>query len=188
MHCARDHAWKYRLPAAYHRASWRTRSHNVLLVPALQQFPSGRLRLVALWEKDHKVVVRFFWGKIRLEATNRLLLVLTGERFEQAKVFKAHAVPQGLSANLINALKLLANQQEDGDALLQNVVKDLGKESRRSLTNGLSEIIKVDSERVLDVGSLSRGTRTFQVRKPKSARRVLGGDSQGEPGRVDVEG
>ena len=39
----------------------------------------------------------------------------TGDRIEQAKVFKAHAVPQGLCANLINALKLLANQQEDGD-------------------------------------------------------------------------
>ena len=32
----------------------------------------------------------------------------TGESVEQAKVFKAHAVPQGLYANLINALKWLA--------------------------------------------------------------------------------
>ena len=37
----------------------------------------------------------------------------TGESVEQAKVFKAHAVPQGLCANLINALKLLANQHCD---------------------------------------------------------------------------
>ena len=57
----------------------------------------------------------------------------TGKSFEQAKVFKAHAVPQGLCANLINSLKLLANQQEDGDGLLQNIVKDLGKESRKGL-------------------------------------------------------
>ena len=49
---------------------------------------------------------------------------------EQAKAFKAHAVPQGLCANLINALKLLANQQEDGDGLLQNIVKD--QEQKRS--------------------------------------------------------
>ena len=34
------------------------RSRNVLLVPALQQFPIGRLRLVGLWEKTHQVVVR----------------------------------------------------------------------------------------------------------------------------------
>ena len=48
---------------------------------------------------------------------NRLLVVQTGDSIEQAKVFKAHAVPQGLCANLINAMKLLANQQEDGDGL-----------------------------------------------------------------------
>ena len=69
--------------------------------------------------------------------------------FEQATVFKAHAVPQGLCANLINELKLLANQQEDGDGLLQNIVKDLGKESRKGLTDGLRDFIKVDNERAL---------------------------------------
>ena len=45
-----------------------------------------------------------------------------------AKVFKAHGVPLGLCA-----LKLLANQQEDGDGLLQNIVKNLSKESRKVL-------------------------------------------------------
>ena len=49
-------------------------------------------------------------------ATNRLLVVQTSESASQAKVFKAHAVPQGLCDNLINALKLLANQQKDGDS------------------------------------------------------------------------
>ena len=38
---------------------------------------------------------------------------LCADSFEHAKVFKAHAVPQSLCANLINAQKLLANQQED---------------------------------------------------------------------------
>ena len=82
------------------------------------------------------------------------MVVQTGDSFELAKVFKAHAVLQGLCANLINALKLLEKQQEDGDGLLQNMVKDLGKESRRGLTDGLREFIKVDNERSLDVGAL----------------------------------
>ena len=99
---------------------------------------------------------------------NRLLVVQTGESFEQAKVFKAHAVPQGLCGNLINALKLLANQQEDGDGFPQNIVTNLGKESRRGLTDGLREFIKVDNERALDVGALRRGTGTFKVRKLKA--------------------
>ena len=38
------------------------------------------------------------------------LVVPTGDSIDQAKVFKAHAVPEGLCAALINALKLLANQ------------------------------------------------------------------------------
>ena len=43
------------------------------------------------------------------------------ESINQAKVFKARAVPQALCGNLIDALKLLANQQENGDGLIQNI-------------------------------------------------------------------
>ena len=39
-----------------------------------------------------------------------LLVVQTGAGASQAKVFKAHAAPQGLCENLMNALNLLANQ------------------------------------------------------------------------------
>ena len=71
----------------------------------------------------------------------------TGESFEQAKVFKAHAVPQGLCANLINALKLLANQQED-------------------LMDGLRDFIRVDDNHALDVtprhGNLKFGSQKFR--------------------------
>ena len=41
------------------------------------------------------------------------------------KVFKAHAAPLGLCDNLINALKLLANQQKDGDSPIQSIVTGL---------------------------------------------------------------
>ena len=67
-------------------------------------------------------------------------MVRTGESVNQAKVFKTHATPQGLCANLINALKLLANQQEDGDGLIQNIVTNLGEGSRKGLTEGLRKI------------------------------------------------
>ena len=58
----------------------------------------------------------------------------TGESINQAKVFNAHAVPRGLCGNLIHALKLLANQQEDGDGLTQNIVTNFGVRSRKGLT------------------------------------------------------
>ena len=33
----------------------------------------GRLRLVGLWEKTYKVVLRNLWREIRLEATDKAL-------------------------------------------------------------------------------------------------------------------
>ena len=97
------------------------------------------------------------------------MVVQTGESFEQAKVFKAHAVPQGLCANLVNALKLLANQQEDGDGLQQNIVTNLGKGSRKGLTDGLREFIRVDNQIALDVWRVaSRHGNVYKVRKPKA--------------------
>ena len=53
---------------------------------------------------------------------NTLLVVQTGDGIEQAKVFKAHAVPQGPVCKVDQCVE---NQQEDG--LLQNIVTDLGK-------------------------------------------------------------
>ena len=64
--CVRDHAQKHGQFAANHCAL-----HNVVLVPAQQQFLFGRQRLVGLWEKIHKVVVRNLWRKVRLEATEQ---------------------------------------------------------------------------------------------------------------------
>ena len=58
---------------------------------------------------------RFEW-----RAPNRILAVQLGTKEEEAKTFRAHAVQQGLCENLINALKLLANQQKDGDSPIQN--------------------------------------------------------------------
>ena len=58
------------------------------------------------------------------------------------------------------------HQHDCGDGLLQNIVKNLGKESRKGLTDGLREFVKVDNERALDLGSVRRGTGTFQERKP----------------------
>ena len=75
---------------------------------------------------------------------NRLLVVQTGESVDQAKVIRAHAVPQGLCGNLVDALQLLANQQEDGDGFVQNIVTNLCEESREGLTNGLREFIMND--------------------------------------------
>ena len=84
--------------------------------------------------------------------------------------------------NLINALKLLANQHEDGDALIQNIVTNLGEGSREGLTNGLGEFKQSDNRRALEVGYLNKGMGFFlKVRRFESSRRMPRGDGQGEP-------
>ena len=84
----------------------------------------ARAATVSLWEttfdgslgeRPQRWWCANLWKKYDWRQLNRLLVVQTGESFEQAKVVKAYAVPLGLCVNLINALKLLANQQEDGD-------------------------------------------------------------------------
>ena len=104
----------------------------------------------------------------------RFLIVQTIESVNQAKVFRAHAERQCLCGNLINALKLLANQQEDGDGLIQNIVTNLYEGSREGLANGLRDFIKIDNHRALEVGHLDEGSGKSKVRRPTG--------SEGYPG------
>ena len=48
-------------------------------------------------------------------------------------------------------------------------MKDLGKESRKGLTDGLCEFLKLDNERALEVGYLDWGMGTMKVRQPKGS-------------------
>ena len=70
-------------------------------------------------------------GKYKLRAPNRILVVQLGVNATEAKVFKAHAAPLGLCDHLINALKLLANQQTDGGSKIQSIVTRLHEKTRK---------------------------------------------------------
>ena len=59
--------------------------------------------------------------------------------------------------NLINALRLLANQQRDGDSPLQSIVMGLKEKCRERITNGLRSCIASDNYSALVVGHLRRG-------------------------------
>ena len=73
--------------------------------------------------------------------------------------------PQGLCENLINVLKLLANQQKDGDGPIQSIVTGFCKKSRKGLTEGLRNFIQVDNHRAHVVGYLREGLGSFKVRE-----------------------
>ena len=66
-------------------------------------------------EEALQLVVRGVWRQIRMESTKQ---DSGGTNEEEAKVFRAHAVPQGLCGKLTNAPRLLANQR-NGDCPIQ---------------------------------------------------------------------
>ena len=78
-----------------------------------------------------------------------------------------HAAPQGLCENLINALRLLANQQKDGESPIQSIVTGLHERNRRGIMDGLRRFIQADSHGAVDVGDLRRGTRSLTAQKPQ---------------------
>ena len=71
------------------------------------------------------------------------------------------------AGDLINAFTLLANQQEDGDGLTQNIVTNLCEVRRKGLTEALRNFIQVDNHRALEVGHLREGLVSFKVQRPK---------------------
>ena len=74
----------------------------------------------------------------------------TWDSASQAKVFKAHVAP-GLCENLIDALRLLANQQKDGSPI-QSIVTSLRERTEKELfMEGLRNFSKVDSLCALEV-------------------------------------
>ena len=118
-------------------------------------------------------MVRSLWRKYDWRAPNWLLVVHTCESASQAKGFQSACGTAGPMRNLINALKLLANQQEDGDSPIQSIVKVLCERNRKGTTEGLRNFIKWNNHSALEVGHLhlGEGTRSFEVPKAKVRRR-----------------
>ena len=75
-------------------------------------------------------------GQHDWRAPNRILVVQLGANATEAKEFRAHEAPPGLCDNLVNTLKMLANQQKDGDSPIQSIVTGLHERSRRGIVDG----------------------------------------------------
>ena len=79
------------------------------------------------------------------------------------KCFRAH----GMCDNLINALKLLANLQIDGDGPVKMVVQGLQERSRPRLMDGLRKFIMVENHEAVKVGEPDKNMESRKVVKPK---------------------
>ena len=94
--------------------------------------------------------------------------------------------PQGLCENLINAFKLLANQQKDGDSPIQNIILGLEEKCRERITNGLRSFITSDNYSAVEVGHLRGGQRALQRREAENGWRQFG-SSKRRSGWFDIE-
>ena len=83
--------------------------------------------------------------------------------------------PQGVCDNLINALKLLTNQQKDGDSPVGQMVTGLLERSRSGMMGGLRKCSAVDNHEAVKVGDQHRETKP----KKKVARPRFATDFQG---------
>ena len=146
------------------------------LCPNCSSFPLEDYIWWVWVKREQQVVVRDLWRKNDWRTPDRLL-----------EVFKTHAVPhQGLCGNLINALKLLATKQEDGDGLILNIVTNLGKGSREGSHGGLRNFTQVDNHRALEVGHLREGVGSFKVTKAERRSRVPRCACQGRRRRINA--
>ena len=96
--------------------------------------------------------MRNLWRKIIGGRQTGVWEVQTGECASQAKFSKA--VPQGLCENLIDALKLLANQQKDGDSPFQSVATGLCERSSTVIMEGARNFTRVNNHCPLEVSHL----------------------------------
>ena len=156
-HCAGNSEEQHRLLAAGHCASRRNgRSHFVVRLPTMQQFP---LEHCIWW-------CAVCGGKYEWRAPNRILVVQLGTNATEAMVFRTHAAPQRLCEHLINPLKLLVNQQTDGDSPFQSIVTGLHERTRKGIMDGIRSFIEEDKHSALDVGHWRKGLRPCHVQKP----------------------
>ena len=155
------------------------RSHFLARLPALQLFPFGWKHVVGVdgtrrrqqqKEEALQLVVCSMWRQIRMESA--VYWWCSWANANEAKVLKAHAAPLELCDNLITALKLLANQQKDGDSPIQSIVTGLHERSRRGIMDGQGRFIQAENHSAVDVGDLRRGTKSHLVQKTPVQRGV----------------
>ena len=105
-------------------------------------------------------------GQYNLKAPCRVLVTQDSTDSREAKVFRAHAAPQGMCDNLMNALKLLAHKHKYGDSPVKMVVQGLQERSRLKITSGIKSFIMVDNHEVVKVGDLGKNMESKEVVEP----------------------
>ena len=98
---------------------------------------------------------------------NRTLVMQDSKDRREATFFRAHAAPHGICDHLVNAVKLLANQQQGCDNLVEMLVGGLQERSRLKMIEVLRKFISVDNHEAVEIGDLEKTQESRLVLKPK---------------------
>ena len=145
------------------------RCPDVVSLPKLQQFSlENYLLRVSAGKNTAAAGARAIFGEnSNRKASNSLLVVQTGDSASQAKMLKAHAVPQGLCENFINELILFANSWNNGDNEVQSIVAGFFGKMKGIMEDLKNFLESVINHSTLDVGNLKESTRFLELRSPK---------------------
>ena len=94
-------------------------------------------------------------------------MVQIGANADIVKAFQVHVTPFSLCDNLVNALKVLANQQKDGDSPIQSIITGPHERRRRGIMDWLRRFIEADNHSAVDVGGFRCGTKSVRVKQPQ---------------------
>ena len=98
---------------------------------------------------------------------NGVLAIQDGDGCREAAVFRAHAAPQRVCDHLINALKLLANQQTGSDSPFEMLVAGHQERRRLKKMEELRRFITVNNHDAVKIGDLEQNMESLSVLKPK---------------------
>ena len=99
-------------------------------------------------------------GHYEWRAPDRRLVVQISVNANEAKVFKAHAAPLGLSSCWRTSKKMVT-------ARCKSIVAGLHERSRKGIMDGLRSFVEKDNHSALEVGHMREGLRPFKVQRPK---------------------
>ena len=86
----------------------------------------------------------------------RVLVIQVSKDRNDAKVSRIHATSEFTCENLVNSLKLLANQQQDGDSPVNMIVQGFSEKCRLSTMDELRRFITVENNEAVKVGDLEK--------------------------------
>ena len=118
-------------------------------------------------EKQCNWVVCGVRRPVQLEGPNGVLVIQDRADPSDAKVFRAHALPQGVCENVVCAMKLLANLRTGGDNLVDTMFEGLQQQSRLNITDELRRCIEVDTHEAVQIGDQEKNSVAIKMVTPK---------------------